>query len=466
MFEGAIMNTLFVKDKAFYRQVIKLSLPIAFQQIINLGVNLADQIMIGSFGEHMLSAVSLANNFYFLYHVLCLGIGGGACVLSAQYWGAEKKDLVNEVFTLSIRLTAILGLCFGIFTYIFPGFIMSLYTNDPLIIAQGIKYLEITSFIFIIHGTAFTTVQLLRTTGVVRLGLVISIISLFVNIGANYVLIFGHFGAPRLEVAGAAYGTLIARAVEFAITFAFLFIFEKELAYKVRFLFFSKIDKAMLNDYFLIGLPVIISDALLTLGSNVLAAIMGRMGPSMVSAYSITNISVQISTVFIQGISAASSIITGINVGKGESDKALREGYTFFSLSVLVGIIGAFIIFFIQPFITSFYNINEETLRLTKELGQAVSLVVVFQCVQSVMTKGVLRGGGDTKFLMVADILFLWLASIPLGFLAGLVFKLDPSIVYVCLRIDFIIKSIWCFFRLRSKKWIHTAELIEQKEKV
>ena len=456
------MSQFFVKDKDFYRQVIKLTLPIAMQQIINLGVNLADQVMIGSFGEHMLSAVSLANNFYFLYHVLCLGIGGGACVLAAQYWGAQKKDLVNEVFTLSIRLTAILGLCFGIFTFIFPNFIMSLYTNDPLIIAFGIKYLEITAFIYIIHGTAFTTVQLLRTTGVVRLGLVISIISLFVNICANYVLIFGHFGAPRLEIAGAAYGTLIARAVEFLITFAYLFFFEKELGYRIKTLLVDKIDPAMIKDYIKIGLPVIISDALLTIGSNVLAAIMGRMGPSMVSAYSITNISVQISTVFIQGISASSSVITGINVGKKETEKALREGYTFFSLSIVIGIVGAIIIYFIQPFITSFYNINAETLRITKELAQAVTVITIFQCVQSVMTKGVLRGGGDTKFLMIADILFLWLASIPLGFLAGLVLNLDPGIVYICLRIDFIIKSIWCFFRLRSGKWIHTAKLVEE----
>lgn len=455
------MKKFFVRDPRFYHQVARLALPIALQQVINLSVNLADQVMIGSFGETHLSAVSLANNFYFIYNILCLGIGGGACVLSAQYWGAGKKELVKEVFTLSIRLTALLGLIFGIVTFACSELIMSLYTNDLQVIAEGSKYLQVTAFIFILHGTAFTTVQLLRTTGIVRLGLFISFISLFTNIGANYAFIFGNFGMPRLEVAGAAYGTLIARLVEFLITFIFLFVIEKDLAYKLKNLFFSKIDKAMLKDYFSIGIPVIVSDALLTLGSNVLAAIMGRMGPSMVSAYSITNISVQISTVFIQGIAASSSVITGNNVGKGETEKALQEGYTFFSLSIIIGIIGAALITFIQPLITSFYNITPQTQQVVNDLARGVGIIAIFQCIQSVMTKGVLRGGGDTKFLMIADILFLWLASVPLGFMAGLVWNLNPGTVYICLKIDYIIKSVWCFFRLKSRKWIHTAELVK-----
>lgn len=455
------MKKFFVKDKNFYLLVLSIALPVALQQVINLGVNLADQIMIGSFGETQISACSLANQFYFIYNVLCLGISGGACVLTAQYWGAGNTRRVKETTTLALWLAVGLSIVFSVFSLLWPKTIMSFYTKEMAVMIEGAKYLRIMAFVYLIHGTALITVAILRTVGVIKLGLLISCVSFFVNLFFNYVFIFGEFGFPRLEIAGAAVGTLIARAVEFLITFGYLLIVEKDLRYRFKDLFI-RIDGVLFKEYLKIGSPVIVSDGLLTFGNNALAMIMGHMGPSMVSAYAICNVTVQISTVFINGISSASSVITGNTIGKGETQKALDQGYTFFALSVLVGILGAVIIWLINPIIISFYNITPETVDTTNQLMAAVELIVIFQCIQGVMTKGVLRGGGDTKFLMMADILFLWVASIPLGFLTGLVWKMSPFIVYICLRIDFVIKSLWCIHRLSSGKWIKTASLIKE----
>lgn len=455
------MGKFFVKDKQFYWTVLAIAIPVALQQVINLGVNLADQIMIGSFGEMQISACSLANQFYFIYNILCLGISGGACVLTAQYWGADNRHRVKETMSLVLWITAILSVFFAVFSLLFPSQIMRIYTSDPGIIEYGDRYLRIMALVYFIHGTAIIAISILRTVGVIKLGLVISCISFFVNIFFNYVFIFGKFGFPRMEIAGAAVGTLIARGVEFLITFIYLMKIESQLKYRLKDLF-MKIDRALIKEYVKIGSPVIVSDGLLTFGNNALAMIMGRMGSSMVSAYAICNVTVQISTVFISGISSASSVITGNTIGKGEPEKALTQGYTFFSLSVLVGILGAFLIKLISPTIIGFYSITEETIVVTNQLMNAVILIVIFQCIQGVMTKGVLRGGGDTKFLMVADILFLWVASIPLGYLTGLVWNLSPFIVYICLRIDFVMKSFWCLSRLRSKKWIRIASLTNE----
>lgn len=455
------MKKLFVKDKQFYLLVLSIALPVALQQVINLGVNLADQIIIGWFGETQISACSLANQFYFIYNVLCLGISGGACVLTAQYWGAGNNRRVKETTTLALWLAIGLSVIFSMLSLLCPKTIMSFYTTDALVMEAGAKYLRIMAFVYMIHGTALITVAVLRTVGVIKLGLLISVVSFFVNIFFNYVFIFGELGFPRLEIAGAAIGTLIARAVEFVITFGYLMIVEKDLGYRFKDLFI-KIDKPLIKEYMTIGSPVIVSDGLLTFGNNALAMIMGHMGPSMVSAYAICNVTVQISTVFINGISSASSVITGNTIGKGETKKALDQGYTFFALSIIIGILGAGIIWIINPYIISFYNITSETVEVTNQLMAAVELIVIFQCIQGVMTKGVLRVGGDTKFLMMADILFLWIASIPLGFLTGLVWKMSPFIVYICLRIDFVIKSIWCIHRLSSGKWIRVASLTEE----
>ncbi len=455
------MKKLFVKDKQFYLLVLSFALPVAMQQMINLGVNLADQIMIGSFGETQISACSLANQFYFIYNILCLGISGGACVLTAQYWGADNTMRVKQTTTLALWLSIGLSILFSILSLMCPETIMSFYTTDTAVMVEGAKYLRIMSFVYLIHGTAIVAVSVLRTVGVIKLGLFISIVSFFVNLFFNYAFIFGEFGFPRLEIAGAAVGTLIARAVEFLITFGYLMIVEKNLKYRLKDMLIH-IDSALFKEYIAIGTPVIVSDGLLTFGNNALAMIMGHMGSSMVSAYAICNVTVQISTVFINGISASSSVITGNTIGKGETEKALEQGYTFFALSVIVGIAGAFIIWLINPYIISYYNITQETIDVTNQLMASVELIVIFQCIQGVMTKGVLRGGGDTKFLMLADILFLWVASIPLGYLTGLVWNMSPFVVYFCLRIDFVFKSFWCIHRLKSGKWIKKAKLTEE----
>lgn len=455
------MGKFFVKDKSFYWLVLSIALPVAMQQVINLGVNLADQIMIGSFGETQISACSLANNFYFIYNVLCLGISGGACVLTAQYWGAGNTHRVKQATTLALWIAVVLSLLFASLSVLCPETIMSFYTSDKAIMIEGAKYLRIMSLVYTIHGTALIAVAILRTVGVVKLGLLISCVSFFVNLFFNYVFIFGKFGFPRLEIAGAAVGTLIARLVEFLITFIYMMKIENQLRYRFKDLFI-KVEKPLIKEYITIGSPVIVSDGLLTFGNNAQAMIMGRMGASMVSAHAITNVVVQISTVFISGISSSSSVITGNTIGKGEGHKALEQGYTFFSLSVIIGILGAGLINLLSPFVISMYKITPETVVVTEQLMYAVEFIVIFQCIQSVMTKGVLRGGGDTKFLMIADVLFLWIASIPLGYLSGLVWKLSPFFVYICLRIDYIIKSFWCLRRLSSGKWIKKAKLAEK----
>lgn len=214
----------------------------------------------------------------------------------------------------------------------------------------------------------------------------------------------------------------------------------------------------IIKEFFHFSVPVIVSDLLLALGNNAVAMVMGRIGADFVSANAITMVIVQISTVFIQGISNAGSIMTGHTLGRGEKEKAYQEGVTFLSLSLIIGACAGVFIFLTSNYVIDFYNITDHTKSIAKELMNAIALIVFFQASNSVMTKGVLRGGGDTKFLMLADILFLWVASIPLGYLAGLVFHWSTFWIYFCLKIDQVIKAFWCIGRLKSKKWIKIVE--------
>ena len=180
----------------------------------------------------------------------------------------------------------------------------------------------------------------------------------------------------------------------------------------------------------------------------------GRLGSNFVSANSIAAVTMQLTTVLIQGMSNASAIITGHTLGEGKVRQAQEQGYTFLALGAIFGLVAAGIIVVIAEPVIGFYKITEETRGIAFQLMDAVAVIVFFQAMNSILTKGVLRGGGDTKFLMVADILFLWVVSIPLGCLAGFVWDFPAFWIYFCIRIDQVIKAVWCVWRLKSGKWI------------
>nr|WP_279235158.1 MATE family efflux transporter [Enterocloster asparagiformis] len=432
-------------------------LPVALQQAINMGVNMLDTMMLGSFGEVQLSASSLANQYYAFFSVLCMGIIGGSSVLAAQYWGAGNSEKVRETFSMALRLAVGAALFFTVLTLSIPDRIMRIYTSEPAVIDQGVRYLRITAFIFAIHGTGLVAAQLMRSVGQAKLGLIVSIISFVINILANYIFIFGKFGAPRMEIAGAALGTLLARTAEFAVTFLYILVIDKKLRLRPKHLLISP-SPAFYKSYFCLGAPVLVSDALLGLGGNIVSVILGHMGAAVVAGNAICQVIDRLCTVVISGISNASGIITGNTIGLGDKRQAIEQGETFYLLSIIFGAVGSVLIFLLGPLTISLYRVSSETIQITRQLMNAYVVIIFFQAVQSIMTKGVLRGGGDTKFLMKADILFMWLVSIPLGIASGLIFGWPAWLTMLCLRADYGIKSVWCVSRLMSGKWIHEAD--------
>ena len=155
-----------------------------------------------------------------------------------------------------------------------------------------------------------------------------------------------------------------------------------------------------------------------------------------------------------QGFSQAGAIITGKTLGEGDREKAQDQGYAFLGVGFLLGLFSAVVIMAISGPVIRSYHLSEHTASIAVQLMSAISIIMLFQATNSIMTKGVLRGGGDTKVLMLADNIFLWVASLPLGILAGLVLHLPAFWIYFFLKIDQVLKAMWCVIRLRSGKWI------------
>ena len=184
--------------------------------------------------------------------------------------------------------------------------------------------------------------------------------------------------------------------------------------------------------------------------------VIGHLGSDFVAANSITTVTQQLSTVLIQGVCQAGAIITGQTLGKGKKEQAEEQGWLFLGMGFALGFLSALFIFFTKtPVIQSYgKETTAEAVSIAYQLLNAISLIIIFQATNSIMTKGVLRGGGDTKVLMFADNIFLWAMALPLGILAGFVFELPAFWIYFFLKSDQIAKTIWCVCRLRSRKWI------------
>ena len=507
---------LFKKDPAFYKKVLILALPIALQSLISVGVNMLDTIMVGSIGsagnvynaidvgvlgkteaklasEQSLSAVSLSNTFIGIYHIFCMGLGMGASVLVSRYWGMKQKGdpdgqattALKQTVSLMLRLTLILAAMFAIATWAMPETIMKMYAkkqidistvsedkvletiaeneNNLEIIRRGSDYLSYSAITYFFLGTSLTVTIVLRSVGQALFPLFVSIGALFVNLIANYTFIFGHFGAPRMEVKGAALGTLIARIFEAVMILGYLFIVDKRIRFRIRDMFMK--TRSLLREYIRISIPVLISDGILALGNNSVAMVIGRLGSEFTSANAITAVTQQMSTVGIQGVCQAGAIVTGQTLGHGDREKTMKQGWMFFGLGLGLGVVAALIIALIQNPIVNSYDVADSTKNIAFQLMTAISIILIFQATNSIMTKGVLRGGGDTKMLMLMDNVFLWAIALPLGIIAGFVLHLSAFWIYICLKSDQIVKAVWCYFRLKSEKWIKKISTGEpQKE--
>lgn len=446
------MPRLYVKDKAFYKQVAKISVPIALQGLITQGVNLMDTIMIKMVGETQMSGVALANQFINIFHIFCMGIGMGASVLVARYYGCKDQSSLKKTVTIMLRLVLAMATLFCVATILFPSGIMQIYTPEADMIEYGKNYLNYSVVSYYFLGLSLTCTIILRNVGQVRLPMYTSIAAFFVNIGANYAFIFGKLGMPKMDEAGAAVGTLVARIFEFLVICGYLLVIDKKIGYRIKDLFL-KVGK-LWREYIRISIPVLVSDGILALGNNSVAMVIGRLGSSFVAANAVTTMTQQLSSVMISGFSQAGAIVTGYTLGEGDRKKAFEQGYAFLGIGFLFGLIAASVVMLISNPVINAFDLEPQTRPIAKQLMMSISTIIVFQATNSIMTKGVLRGGGDTKMLMLADNIFLWVASIPLGIVAGLILHLPAFWIYFALKIDQVLKAVWCVIRLRSGKWI------------
>lgn len=444
---------LMTKDRNFYKTMMSIALPIGIQNLITFAVSMADTVMLGSLGEVQLSASSIGNNLFFIFTVLMFGLGGGASVMSSQYYGKKDTDSIHKIMSIMYRICIAITLVFVGIAVIIPNQFISIFTTDQAVIEVGVKYLRTVSIGYIFYALTNCTITVLRTVKTVKISMVVYSISLIVNVFFNWVFIFGNLGVSPLGVQGAAIATVIARITEFSIVVIFMLCFERKIHLKVKHVI--SIDKLMFKDFVKNCTPVLFNELFWGVGSSMISVVVGRMGTAVVAANSINSVANQFVTVFIFGIGSAASVIIGNTIGEGDYDKTKEYASTITIMSLIMGLIAAVIVYTIRPFVVEFYNVSQETKLIAIQIMSATSIIVIFQSMAVNTMMGILRGGGDNKFVLINDVIYMWIFAIPVGFIGAFVWKLPIVAVFLIIRSDEILKTIASVIRLGSGKWIN-----------
>lgn len=444
---------MFTKDRNFYRSFAVLCLTLMLEQAVILSVNLADNIMLGRYSESALSGVAAVNQIQFVLQQIVFGVSSGMIVLGSQYWGQKRTGEIRMLSSIAMR--AALGVAIALFIAVslFPEQTLRLFTRDAAIVAEGVAYLKIIRFTYLFFAASSILLGTMRVVESVQIALRVSLLSLVLNCSINYVLIYGRFGAPEMGVRGAAIGTLAARIVELFVFAWYVFVRDRRVSMQPSD--FLSADREMARDFFRVASPVILTQTLWGLANALQTVILGHMSDVAIAAQSISSNVFLLLKVASVGASSAAAILIGKAIGEGKNLSVLKEyTRTLQALFVAIGLVLGAALMIIRVPLLRVYNISDETRALANAYMIIQSVVLVTMSYQMPTNGGIIRGGGDTRFVMILDLISIWGIVLPFSCLAAFVWRLSPIIVIILLNSDQVFKCVPAFIRVNSYKWI------------
>ncbi len=325
-------KTFFTKDPSFYRSFFKLMTVIALQNLVAYSVNMLDNIMLGSYSQNALSGAATVNQIYFIVNQIALAIGNALIAISSQYWGSHQTKPIRKVtkaallFSLAIA-AGMIALCIRI-----PNTLIGLFTTSPDIIREGTIYLHIIQWTFLFFMISNLLLAMLRSVETVKIAFLISVISLLVNGGINYILIFGRFGAPEMGIRGAAIGTFAARILELGIVL--FYVWKKDPKVKLfdekfRDGIIGKGSGTVWKTFFKVCIPILTSGLLWAVSLPMQTAILGHLSADAIAANSVSSTFFQYLKVIVIAIAGASAVVIGKDIGSNDEEKYAATGVPF-----------------------------------------------------------------------------------------------------------------------------------------
>lgn len=442
-----------LRDRTYYSTLFRISVPIIAQNFISSSLNIIDVGMLGQLGDVVIASVGQANQIFFLLTLMLFGTYSGMGVFTSQLWGKRDVTNIRKVLGIGLSIGLTGSLIFTVIALVFPSQVLRFYSTDVAVIATGASYLRIVGWGYMMMAVTFAYSSVLRSTGYVRVPMIVSIGALSLKTVLNYGLILGHFGLPALGVEGAAISTLIARLIECSALLTIVYIRKLPPAAKIKELL--GFNPTFLRMVLKTSLPVLVNETLWSLGITVYNMVYGHIGTDAFAAVSIAATIENLAFVIFMGISDATGIMIGNRIGANEEHAAF--GYA--RQTMIIGTTGAILVGLLilagSDFILSFYKISASSLADAHNILRIIGLAMWIRVSNMIMIVGVLRAGGDTRFSMFLDAGSVWLVGVPLALIGGFVLHQPVYVVYLMIMSEEAVKYGIAMWRVLSRRWIH-----------
>ena len=450
-----------MNDKNFRKKLLALVLPITFQQLMLAVVSASDALMVGVIGQDLLSAVSLASQVTFVYNLFLAALTIGTSIFAAQYWGKGDKNAIERILGIVLRTSMLVSAVFFAGTMFTPELLMRIFTEDPVLTVYGTEYLRIVSVTYLMCGISQIYLCIMKNSGLAAKSMVISSTAAGLNIILNAVLIYGLFGAPRMEAAGAAAATALSRVAELAWV---LLELRKKGRIKIRLRYILHPDQPMRKEFWHYTFPVLGNELVWGGGFTMYSVIMGHLGTDAVAANSIANIVKNLIASLALGIGNGGAIIVGNELGAGKLEKAKSYGGKLCHIAVISGICSGIFLLAVSPAVLIVSDLSPTAEEYLKWMLVMCSYYMIGKYVNGTTISGIFCAGGDSRFGFLCDTVTLWCFTVPAGFITAFVLKMPVLLVYFIINLDEIVKLPAVYRRYKKYRWLKDLT-INQEEK-
>ena len=451
----------YIGDRAFYRRCLGVAVPIMVQSGITNFVNLLDNIMVGQVGTVPMSGVSIVNLLLFVFNLCIFGASSGAGIFTAQFYGSKDDEGIRYTFRFKFY-TCVLLTALGTFLFLtFGSRLIGLYLTgegDAATAAgamdYGLKYLHVMIWGFLPFALTNTYSSTLRETGETVVPMVGGITAVLVNLGLNYVLIFGHFGAPAMGVEGAALATVISRFVELAIVAGWTHVHTQRNTYITGVYRSFRIPVRLLKSIFIKGMPLLVNEFLWSSGMAVLNQCYSTCGLDVVPAMNISSTLFNLGSVVFMSMGNTVGILMGQMLGSGAGSGEVRDtNRKLITLSVASGLVFGALVAAVSGLFPRIYNTTAEVRHLAAQLICISACMMPFNAYTHA-TYFTLRSGGQTFVTFLFDSCFVWVVCVPLAFCLSRFASLPILPLYAICQCTDLIKCAIGVFMLKQGKWI------------
>ncbi|MRN51819.1 MATE family efflux transporter [Paenibacillus monticola] len=436
----------------FYKNVYKIAIPVTLQSLLMALLNLTDQLMVGQLGDVAIASVGMSTKIYGIIAVVLAGLSTGVSIYTAQFWGKKDTKSVSQVLGLGLIVGFAFSFLFSAAVFLDSPLFLSMFTTDVNVTENGYIFLKIMSIGFVPVMLTMMYSAILRSTGYAKWPMYASLITVVLNIVLNYLLIFGHFGAPEFGLKGAAIATLISRFFECLLIIGAVYRYRLPGAVGLKNLFI--IPKPLIHKFFRTVFPLLLNELIWVLGETAYAVIYSRMGTMEMTAMTITFPLQGLCIGLLSGLASAAGVMVGNRLGANETDLALDHAKRFIRLGIVISLIVGGVIAAGSKLYVSAFNISEDA----KQMG--IYVIIVFagflwvKVSNMIMAGGILNSGGDSKYVFAMESTATWIIGVPSGLLLSYVWKQPVYLVYLVLSLEEVVRFGLGFSRIYSRKWM------------